>query len=195
MKKIFYILFFVAAVPAFSQSSITSLQYPIGFGSGDLGSFISVPSFRGFTIDYRRMLQPNIGLGIDVGWNVFYSEKSFDTYDNGNLTFSGKQWRYSNHIPILLAVDYYLKPGEQLNAFAGLGIGTMYSLRNTDMGQFTLEEEAWHFALRPEVGLIIKATEDVSFSVTGKYYYGLESGDLASQGYFTMNFGIVFTKD
>ena len=62
------------------------------------------------------------------------------------------------------------------------------------MGQYTLEEEAWHFAIRPEVGILYDMNEGISFSVTGKYYYGFEAGDLPSQGYFALNFGFVFKR-
>jgi opacity protein-like surface antigen len=193
MKKIFLFLFVVTVIPAFSQS-ITSLQYSMGFGTGDLGDFIGTPSFRGFTLDFRKLVQPNVGVGIDVGWNVFYNEKSNDVYTVGDLSYSGKQWRYNNQVPILAAVDYYLKPGEQINPFVGLGIGTMFSRRNTDMGQYTLQQDAWHFALRPEAGILYEVNPEFALSVTGKYYYGFEAGDLPAQGYFALNFGFVFTK-
>lgn len=193
MKKILFILFSVIGSSAFAQS-LTALQYSMGFGTGDLGDFVSKPSFRGFTIDFRKLVQPNIGVGFELGWNVFYEEKASDVYTTGNLSYSGKQWRYNNQFPLLGAVDYYLKPGESLNPFVGLGLGTMYSLRNTDMGQYTLEEDAWHFALRPEVGLLFEANPNMSLAVTGKYYYGFEAGDLDAQSYFALNVGFVFKK-
>ncbi len=193
MKKIFLLLFVIVSIPAFSQH-LTSLQYSMGFGTGDLGDFIGKPSFRGFTLDYRKLVQPNVGVGIDAGWNVFYSEKGYDVYTIENLSYSGKQYRYNNQIPVLFAVDYYMNYDEAVTPFAGLGLGTMYSRRNTDMGQYTLEEEAWHFAIRPEVGILYDMNEGISFSVTGKYYYGFEAGDLPSQGYFALNFGFVFKR-
>lgn len=191
MKKILLALFVVVSIPAFSQS-ITSLQYSMGFGTGDLGDFIDKPSFRGITLDWRKLVQPNVGVGLDIGWNVFYSEESNGVYTHENLSISGKQWRYNNHMPILAAVDYYMKPDEQVNPFVGIGIGTMYSRRNTDMGQYTLEEEAWHFAIRPEIGVLYEVNPALSFSLTGKYYMGLEAGDLDAQNYFALNFGFVF---
>jgi opacity protein-like surface antigen len=191
MKKIFLILFAVVSVPAFSQH-LTSLQYSMGFGTGDLGDFIDKPSFRGFTIDYRKMVQPNIGVGFDVGWNVFYSERDYDVYTIETLSYSGRQFRYSNHMPLLVAVDYYMDDGEGITPFGGLGIGTMYTRRNTDMGQYTLEQDAWHFAIRPEVGIMYEVNDGVNLSVTGKYYMGFEAGDLDTQNYFSLNFGFVF---
>ena len=191
MKKILLACFVIFSIPAFSQS-YTSLQYSMGFGTGDLGDFIDKPSFRGVTLDFRKLVQPNIGVGVDLGWNVFYSEESNGVYTRENLSVSGRQFRYNNQIPLLVAVDYYLQPGEQINPFVGMGIGTMYSRRNTDMGQYTLEEEAWHFAIRPEIGILYEVNPDFSFSVTGKYYVGFEAGDLPTQNYFALNFGFVF---
>jgi outer membrane protein len=192
MKKILIILFIVGgSIPVFSQS-FTSIQYSIGFATGDMGDFNSSTSFRGITLDYRKLVQPNIGVGFDIGWNVFYSYMPDDIYTQGKVSYSGKQYRYNNQFPLLFAADYYLKPDDKLNPFVGLGIGTMYSLRNTDMGQYRFEQDAWHFALRPEAGFLYEANEGLSLSVTGKYYYGFEAGDLDAQSYFALNFGFVF---
>lgn len=193
MKKLLFILFVIAGMHAHAQS-FTSLQYSMGFGTGDLGDFIGTPSFRGFTIDYRQMAQPNVGVGVDIGWNVFYSEKTNGVYTIDDLSYSGKQYRYNNQIPILVAADYYTKPGEKINPFVGFGLGTMFSRRNTDMGQYTLQQDAWHFAIRPEAGILVDAGTGTSFTVTAKYYYGFEAGDLPSQGYFALNFGFVFNN-
>jgi hypothetical protein len=193
MKKIFILtLLSVITLGAYSQTNVTALQYSIGFGTGDMKDFISPASFRGFTVDYRKMVRSDLGVGIDIGWNVFYDEMPDDVYEYQNITYSGKQWRYSNHFPMLAAVDYYMNPNEKLITFAGLGIGTMYSLQNTDMGQYTFEKDAWHFALRPEIGLIVKAAPGVGLMLASKYYYGFKAGDLPSQGYFTLNIGFVF---
>jgi len=193
MKKIFILtIFSVIALSSFAQTNLTSLQYSIGFGTGDMKDYISPASFRGFTFDYRSLVQPKVGVGIELGWNVFYDEMPDDVYEYNNFTYSGKQWRYSNHFPMLAAADYYFKPDGQISGFAGLGIGTMYTLQNTDMSVYTFEKDAWHFALRPEVGVLIKAAPGVGLMLASKYYYGFKAGDLPSQGYFTINIGFVF---
>ena len=192
MKKLLFILFIVVSVPAFSQN-LTTLEYSMGFATGDMGDFIDKPSFRGFTIDYRRLVQPNVGVGFEAGWNVFYSEESYAVYTQENVSLGGRQFRYQNQVPLFIAADYYFHPDETINPFVGLGLGTMYSRRNTDMGQYTLEEDAWNFALRPEVGLIYDINPEFGFSLTGKYYYGFEAGDLNEpMSYFALNIGFVF---
>ncbi len=193
MKKIFILIVFtVLAISAFPQRNLTALQYSIGFGTGDMGDFIGKTSFRGFTFDYRNLATANIGVGVEFGWNTFYEEMDDDVYEYKNVTLSGKQWRYSNHFPMLAAADYYFKPDADLSGYAGLGIGTMYTLQNTDMATYTFEKDAWHFTLRPEVGVLIKAAPGVGLTLAAKYYYGFKAGDLPSQAYLTVNFGFVF---
>ena len=113
MKKIQYTLaiLLISAVTMLQAQSNTYMTYSMGFGMGDLGNFISKTSFRGAAIDYRKLVQPNVGVGFNLGWNVFYEDKAFDTYTSGTESLSGRQFRYSNHIPMLLNADYYLNPG------------------------------------------------------------------------------------
>jgi outer membrane protein len=193
MRKILLVLFVVATLPGFAQH-LTALQYSMGFATGDLSDFIQKPSFRGFTLDYRKLVQSNIGVGIDAGWNVFYDALDYDVYTIENRSFSGKQYRYNNQAPILFAVDYYMDYAEGVTPFAGLGVGTMYSRRNTNMGVYSLEQDAWHFALKPEIGILFDPIDGVSFSLTGKYYYGFEADGLPSQSYFALNFGFVYKR-
>jgi opacity protein-like surface antigen len=192
MKKILLIIFIFSSFGAFAQNTLVNFQYSIGFGTGDLGDYITQPSFRGFTFDYRSVVNENVGVGLEFAWNVFYQQEDFGTYTKENLSLTGKQWRYNNQLPMLVAADYYLSPGETFNPFVGLGIGTMYSRRNTDMSTYTLEEEAWHFVLRPEAGFIYEVSPDLGLSATAKYYIGFEAGDLPTQSYITLNFGVVF---
>jgi hypothetical protein len=195
MKKIFFVAVFSLLVgTAFSQSSFTSLQYSVGFGTGDMKDYIGAVSWRGFTFDYRSFVKSNIGVGIDIGWNVFYEEMPDAVYEYENVTYSGKQWRYSNHWPALVAADYFMEGDGRITPYAGFGAGIMYSLQNTDMGTYTFEKDAWHFAIRPELGLIIKPAPGMGLNIVGKYYYGLKAGDLPAQGYFTVNFGFVFER-
>lgn len=192
MKKIFLIIFSFSCINAMAQDNLINFQYSIGFGTGDLGDFIGSPSFRGMVFDYRRKVENNIALGLEVGWNVFYDELTYDSYTVDNLTITGKQWRYNNQVPLLFAADYILPTEDKLKPFGGLGIGTMYSRRNTNMNQYTLEEEAWNFTLRPEVGVVYEVSYSTGISATAKYYIGFESGDLPTQSYVSLNFGLLY---
>ena len=42
----------------------------------------SAASFRGFTLDYRKFVSSNVGVGVDIGWNVFYDDMPAAEYTN-----------------------------------------------------------------------------------------------------------------
>jgi hypothetical protein len=196
MKKIFYsicaILLLTTSV-ALAQQSRTSLTYAVGFGTGDLGDFISQPSFRGFNIECLKMTSTKIGVGGSFGWNVFYDERNYDTYTKGSASLSGKQYRYSNNLPLLANFDYYMNPGQKVNSYVGLGTGVIYTRRNTDMNLYTLEQEAWNFALQPQIGLEFDNSFSSAFTIAAKYFYGFSAGDFDKpQSYITVNIGWTF---
>lgn len=195
MKKIYLVVAFctIYASSLFAQSNNT-FTYSMGFGTGDLGDFVQAASFRGISMDFRKMVQDNIGIGLGLGWNTFYEELASDTYTVGNSSLTGKQYRYSNNIPITLSTAYFLKPGETLNPYFGLGIGTMYTIRNTDMNLYTIEQEAWNFLLQPEFGIQYMVTDITAINVSVKYNYGFKAGSEldAAQSYFALNVGFAF---
>jgi outer membrane protein len=164
----------------------------MGFASGDMAEFISKPSFRGFVFQYRHPFTPNIAAGFDLGWNVFYERKDYDTYEANNASLSGVQFRYHNEIPLYISGEYYFKPEGPLNPFAGLGIGTIYSERNTDMGVWRVVEDAWQFALKPEVGLLYMFNESAGFKLAAKYNLGFAGGDLDAQSFIAIDAGLAF---
>ncbi|HMG94103.1 MAG TPA: OmpW family outer membrane protein [Chryseolinea sp.] len=198
MKKILsvFVIMLFAGGALQAQSSFT-VAYSMGFGTGDLGDFVSQASFRGANIEFRKMVQPNIGIGLTFGWNVFYEELTRESYTVGTSTLTGKQFRYSNNFPMLLGANYYFSPGEKFNPFVGLGVGTIYTRRNTDMNLYTMEQEAWNFALAPEVGFLYNLTDGAAINVSGRYNHGFKAGNEldSDQSYFTLNVGFSFLNN
>jgi outer membrane protein len=194
MKKILF-SFVLVAIMAIgqvkAQENFLSAQYSVGFGTGDVKDFVSTVSWRGIAFEYRGFLQPQIGVGFETGYNLFYEEKPYASYTEGTRTLSGKQYRYLHTVPILAAADYYFKPDQTFNPFIGLGLGTLYSYHDVDMGMFTMEDDAWQFALRPEVGTLI-STMNVDLILALKYMAAFKAGDTDAQNYFTINVGFVF---
>lgn len=194
MKKILIItsFCFLTAGALFAQSN-TTLSYSMGFTVGDLSDYIQQASFRGITLDYRKMINPNVAVGFSAGWNIFYEEKDRATYILDNQSLTGKQYRYSNHVPLYINPTYYLKPGETVNPFFTLGVGTIYSKRNTDMNLYTYELDAWNFALAPEAGIQYSIDDATAISISGKFNYGFQAGELdTAQSFFTLNVGFSF---
>lgn len=195
MKKLLVIavvMVMILATNAKAQS-LTTVSYSMGLATGDLGDYASNFSGRGFTLDYRKMVQPNVGVGFYTGWNVFYDEKPYDVFTIDNRSLAGKQYRYVNTFPLMIAADYYLKPGEDLNPFIGLGVGTLYTDRDTDMGIYRYSQDAWSFAFTPQVGFYYSVNRYNGISFSAKYNLGLAAGDFeTTQSYLSLNVGFVF---
>jgi outer membrane protein len=196
MKKIIAIVIFFTLTSATyvysQQGGHTSVQYEMSFATGDLGEYISQPSFRGFSVQYRKTVTDFLMVGIDAGWNVFYEKKDYDSYTVGTATLSGVQWRTQNQVPLLVSADYVIIPDGRVRPYVGLGIGTMYSERSTDMGTWRLVQNPWHFALKPEAGVLVEMSPASAFKLSAKYLTGFSAGDLETQGYFTIAVGFAF---
>jgi len=194
MKKIFFVVLLTGIITATqvqAQDSFYSIQYSMGFATGNLKEFNEAASFRGVSFEYRYMIQPSIGVGLETGYNLFFDRLDYATYTQGTQSLSGIQYRYTHAVPVLAAFDYYLKPDTQFNPFVGLGVGTLYTYRDLDMGMFTLESDVWQFALRPQIGVLI-TTPSADLIVAAKYFSGFKANDTEGQQYFSLNIGLVF---
>jgi hypothetical protein len=61
------------------------------------------------------------------------------------------------------------------------------------MNLYTVEEEAWLFAIAPEIGLQYSIDDATAVSISGKFNSGFKAGDFDSgQSYFTLNVGFTF---
>lgn len=170
----------------------TSIQYTIAVPVNDLGNYISKTSFRGFTFEHQASVRSDIAVGVSVGYNLFYERKPYDTYYDGTASLSGIQYRYTSSIPIHLSGVYFFQEENRLSPFAGFGIGTTYTLRDTDMGLYRWEEDGWSFSLRPEAGFIYKFKETIGVKASARYNAAFKTSELKDQSYFSFSAGLVF---
>ena len=175
------------------QEGYISMQYGVSFGTGDMADFISAVSWRGFQLEYRAGVTDKMLAGVDAGWNVFYEKKDLDSYSQGTVTLSGVQFRYQNSVPLLAAFDYLLSSDNMLKPYVGLGIGTIYNERATDMNLYRLTENTWQFALKGELGLLYELNYTASVKLAAKYYNAFKTGTLDNQGYFSISLGMAWS--
>lgn len=196
MKKIIFLMIFgslLATTKSFGQQdSYMSVQYSVSFGLGDMSDYISKASWRGILVEYRGYVTSNVFVGFDAGWNVFYEKKDYDTYSQGTETLSGVQYRYQNQVPLLATVDYIFSPDNALKPYVGLGIGTMYSERATDMNLYRLKQNSWQFAMKGELGVLYEISYTSSVKLALKYYNGFKTGKLDNQGFMSINLGMAW---
>ncbi|MEJ1239548.1 outer membrane beta-barrel protein [Chryseolinea sp. T2] len=191
MKYLYAILLCSIGHSALAQS-YASAQYSINFPMGNTADFISKPSFRGLTFDYRYEVTPRILVGVSAGWYTFYNEAGYDSYTSKDesITASGQQFRYMNSVPLLVMADYYFSEAD-LKPFVGVGLGTTYNRVDLEMGMYTWRADPWQFSVAPEAGLAYKIAEGTSALVSVRYNMSFSSRDLDSQSFLGLNLGLV----
>ncbi len=195
MKKI-SILAALALIPffGFSQGSFFGMSYQVSVPVGETSDFISQVSGRGFGIDYKGFISPEVALGGTVAWNVFYEAVPSATYEteDGNGAISGQQWRYINSFPFLFTADYFIGDYGMTRMFVGGGIGAYRMYQRTDMGIYTTEPREWMFGIAPEAGVIVPMNRDALFMATLRFNYAFESGSIQNTSYLGINLGFAW---
>jgi len=176
-----------------SAQSFTSIQYTVGIPGGGLKNHVSKVSWRGATIEYQKEVAPSVTVGVNFAWSTFYERKDYASYTRDNATLSGIQYCYDNLFPMLVNAHYSIGTGTII-PYVGLGVGTMYDLRNTDMGIWTVEEKNWHFLVTPEAGLMFDISPGTSIKLNAKYDYAFKIKDADAFGNLNINFGFVFNS-
>lgn len=193
MKKIILSVTAFCCIQVLNAQLKVAVSYPISFSSGDLNEFIGETSFRGIGMEFYKMVKPNLGIGVETGWSVFYEKVAEKTYTEGTASLTGTQYRYANVVPILATGKFFKTGSGRATPYAGLGIGTLYVNRYTDLGLYRFTNETWQFCLRPEIGVAINTASGApGVIVAAKYFSGFSNDDLDGQSYIGLHIGILF---
>ena len=196
MNRIFFSLSLAGLLgTAVHAQNFMTLKYQIGFPTGDLNEHISKTSWRGIGGGYRYVADGNVAAGIDLGFQMFYERKAYDTYTIGTASLSGTQYRYTWATAITGQVEYLLNEGEDLRPFIGIGAGTQYARRVTDFGLYRFTQDPWQFIMKPEVGITYYMSSGQTLLLSGEYVAAFQTPDLEGQSYITLNIGLVFDGD
>ena len=166
------------------------LTYSMSVPLSTTEDYISAGSYRGFNYEGYRELTPKLAVGWLVGWNIFHIELRNETYVNDNLTVTGNQFRYQNMFPILVRGMYLFGTPAGIRPFIGTGLGVIYNIRRTDIGLYSLETDAWHFSVSPELGIMIPVRESL-ITTSIRYNLGVKARDLGPQSYISFNLGFM----
>jgi hypothetical protein len=177
LLSLFLVVFFVEHASAQRRSiGLTGISYNMSFTTQDTREIIDKFSWRGFGLEYKKFLTPQITIGFTTGWTIF-DEKRSDLIELENGAISGTQLRFLNSFPMLLNLHYYLgkiRPG--MNPYFGLSLGTYYIIQRLEIGVIKIEKDNWHYALTPEAGLSIPAGS-VFIIIGVKYNYVFQAGE------------------
>ena len=121
-------------------------------------NYLKETSLRGGSLEYRRFIKPNMSVGIGFSWNSFEQYHPPRVYEKPD----GSQALYTDFVhqvytlPIYLNAHYYLKGGDKLKPYVGIGLGAQYSEQDAYYNIFVTEEKNWGFVARPEIGLLYR---------------------------------------
>lgn len=196
MKKTIILLSLLMLVFVTSElraQSFTSFQYTVGVPFGGLKDHTSNVSGRGFTFEFHKEVAPSVSVGINLAYSVFYEQMDYGSYSQGTATLTGNQYRYNNVFPMLINTHYMFGEGMFI-PYVGLGLGTVYDLRNTNMGLYSFEENNWHFLISPEAGFLFDLSQDMSLKLNVKYDNAFKIHDADGFGNLCINIGFVMNK-
>jgi hypothetical protein len=191
MKKVIITLAAILMTIGLFAQSFTSIHYDISIPFGSSSDQVSKTSFRGAGIDFAYMVNPTLSLGFHTSLATFYQkeEEGRIVINQGEIT--GKQYRYMNAIPMYASARYVINKDNTLISFFGLGIGTMWSERRTDMGMYSIQDKSWRFALSPEAGILVGVpTYDLGLNLGVRYNYGFKASDSEAEQYLSFVIGV-----
>jgi len=201
MKKNLYItaiaIFLFSGIATAQHATHFTLSYNVSFPSGDLSKFVEKTSWRGGALEWKGFINEKMSAGIDGAWHTFYQKNDYDSYnvdiEDINITLTGRQYRYSNNIPIYGRFDYHgSNEGDNIRWFAGVGLGTMWSEQITNMGLYQFTSDTWHFAMSPRIGVNYYLNDWRALSLSLSYDYGFETSKRDAVNYLRLGIGISF---
>ena len=189
-----------AVILVFALSADAQAQGPFFFG---FTYNVSVPtnntsdfsgsgaSFRGVTMEGRKLVNANVSVGFEAGWQVFNEETS-GTIGFGNADVTGDQFRYTNSFPLLVNAHYYLGQRGGVRPYLGAGVGTYIIERRLEIGLVAFQETNWHFGVAPEVGVAFPLGWRAAGLINVRWNYAAASGGAPYQSYWTFGAGVAW---
>ena len=194
LKHFIIFSFFMLCTTLLSaQNYYFNMNYSTAAPLGETGDYIDNFSWRGMNIEGQWSITPNISAGYNIGWNVF-NQKITGEFKDGTRTLSGTQLRYLNAFPILVEGRYHIGDtyDSAVTPYFGVGVGTIYAMKRTEMGIFVSETKKWQFALAPAAGVLIPVGFSSMINIGVKYNYAFKSGDMMDNSFININIGYVW---
>jgi len=191
--KIFSVILLVAIGVEMSAQSKTNLYYTMGIPMGNTNDFIDKTSFRGMGFEYQYMLTDKFALGGVLQWNTFYKATGKITQPIDNGAINGYQYRYINTVPMYLTGTYYLAGDDAtVRPYLGLGVGTYWLEKRTDMGMYTDYTNSWHFGMIPKAGILVPLSYSNSLYLGIDYNIAFKNSRLDQQSWLGISVGFNF---
>jgi len=151
-------------------------EYTVSVPLGATKEFTDNTSWRGATLEARKILSQNLTVGLLFGWYVF-DEAKVQTVSRPGLDVTGLPYNYLNSFPIQATAHYYLGKRRGTRLHVGGGAGVTINERRTDVGLYRIQETKAQFSVFPEIGVSIPLNWSLRGVLAVRYNYSLKSGD------------------
>jgi opacity protein-like surface antigen len=184
--------------PTFQRAQATrkgrvsgALQWSMGLGIGSTNEFTKDYSFGGFAVEGRYWVANQVTVGLLWGWNALHEKEYNKTYSTDNLAITSTQVRWIDAMPLQLTAHYYLELGnKKLLPYLGAGVGTAWTQRQLVLPFSSYTQDSWHFAVAPEVGLLIN-TGRGGVMLSTRLNYAVETDDAPEELWLSFNVGVM----
>jgi hypothetical protein len=167
-------------------------DYKIASLSGAQKNFIDATSYAGASFSLNSQQTENAAITFEIGYNSFYQKKNSDTYSFGTVSLTGVQYRYLTSVPVMVGVNYGFLPDGMINPYIGFGGGFVYNEYRVDMGLYSISDEAWKFAIRPEAGLLL-GLGNTDLKLAASFLQNTFNGNEYNVSFFNYSIGFVKT--
>ncbi len=191
-----FLLLALCAGAVNADDAIGVVTYDVSVPLADMKDFIDKTSWRGFGLEGRWLVKPNITLGLMWHWNTF-NQTTDELLDIENGNVSGNQFRVLYGSPLMATAFWYPKSpldNPSFMPYLGLGVGAIWMKERLEIGIVALEESSWHFGVTPEVGVMVPVGYYTNFIAGARYNYAFESGDSPEYQWFTLSVGFAWTN-
>lgn len=167
------------------------VEYTVSLPLGDTKDYTGATSWRGVTLDGRKMINDNMTVGLLVGWYVF-NEVKVGTASFPGIDITGEPYNYLNSFPIQATAHYYLGKRRGTRFHVGGGAGLTINEFRTDVGLYTLQQNKTQFSVFPEVGVSMPLNWSMRGVLAVRYNYALKSGNVPAQQYVGISVGLAW---
>ncbi len=182
------ILLLAVGAGAAQADSVFGVAWAPSVPTGDTNAFAPGLSLRGVSLEMRSFINPTVAWGGSIGWNVF-NESLSGTESFGDVTVTGKAWRYINAVPIHLGIFKYSNASRRDSRFFfGLNAGTNWIERRTDFSLIQQTEQNFHLALAPEVGVQMPWNAFLGYMAV-RFHHAFKAGEVDAQNWFEFKIG------
>jgi hypothetical protein len=183
-------MLFVSGAGICTADGYTIFTYNTALPTGEMRDFITDFSWLGFTFESKWFIRGSdrLTLGFNLSWQSFY-QRAQGTWTIENVTVTGTQQRYIDAVPIMLTSNIHF--GDWIRPYVGLQAGGAWVLQRLAVGINVYDESKWHWALAPNLGLLIPVG-NIYLAVDSKYYYIFPASDTSSFAYWTYSAGLAF---